>query len=198
MALTLPRRGPRIALRRLSVADLASFQNYRQNPELAQYQEWTPQPDSAALAFLGEMGAAELFVPGVWVQLGVADGVSGELLGDIGVRVSADGAEAELGFTLDPRAQGRGLATEAVAAAIALLFEDTAIDRVVAVTDARNHPAIRLLERLGFERFAEQGAVFRGEPCVEFSYELARPTMPGVGEVPIEPAVTPTARGRTR
>jgi RimJ/RimL family protein N-acetyltransferase len=53
------------------------------------------------------------------------------------------------GFTLSRKSQGRGLATEAVRGAIYLIFERTPALRVHAVTDARNLPCIRLLERIG-------------------------------------------------
>ena len=82
--------------------------------------------------------------------------------------------EAEIGFTLSPQAQGRGLGTEAVLAAIALLFEHSPVARVLAITDARNAPAISLLERVGMHRLHTDDAVFRGEACREHTYALSR------------------------
>jgi len=45
---------------------------------------------------------------------------------------------------------------------------------VVAITDARNSTAIRLLERIGMRRLRTRDAVFRGEACREHSYALSR------------------------
>ncbi len=161
-------------LRRLDATDLHAFQAYRSDPELGRWQGWTPKPDADALAFLNEMAAVPLFRPGEWTQLGIADGPAGPLRGDIGVYVSADGREAEFGFTLAHAAQGRGLASAAVCEAVALVFDQTAVQRIHAQTDARNTACIRLLERLGAPLIERIDTEFRGEPCVELRYELAR------------------------
>lgn len=161
-------------LRRLDASDLPAFQAYRGDPEVGRWQGWRPRPDAEALAFLNEMAAAPLFRPGQWTQLAIADDLTGQLLGDLGVYVSADGREAEFGFTLARGAQGRGHAGAAVCEAIALVFDQTAVERIHAQTDARNVACIRLLERLGAPLIQRMATEFRGEPCVEFRYELAR------------------------
>ena len=45
-----------------------------------------------------------------------------------------------------------------------------------AITDARNQPSIRLLERLGFLRTGTEAASFKGAPCREHTYELQNPS----------------------
>jgi RimJ/RimL family protein N-acetyltransferase len=59
-------------------------------------------------------------------------------------------ATAELGITLAPDRQGRGLASEALAAVMTRLFEDHGVYRVYAEADDRNRAVHRLFERLGF------------------------------------------------
>jgi RimJ/RimL family protein N-acetyltransferase len=166
--------GRRVAIRRLRETDLRAFQAYRHDPQLGLYQGWQPQSDQQALAFIAETSRAPLFPLGQWVQLGIAERTGDRLIGDIGICVAADGGQAEIGFTLEAAAQGRGLATEAVRAAIGLVFERTAVARVVAVTDARNLPSVRMLDRLGMRRVETVPAVFRGEACVEHVYTLSR------------------------
>lgn len=161
-------------LRRLAAADLADFQAYRHDPEVGRWQGWTPWPDAEALAFLEEMAAIPLFQPGRWTQLGIADEATGRLLGDIGIHLAADGRDAEFGFTLARGAQGRGIASAAVLAAIDMVFGQTPAERIHAQTDARNTACIRLLERLGARCVQRIVTEFRGEPCIEWRYELAR------------------------
>lgn len=161
-------------LRRLEPTDLAEFQAYRNDPDVGRWQGWAPKSDAQALAFLNEMAAVPLFRPGQWTQLGIADERTDELLGDLGVYVSADGREAEFGFTLARAAQGQGIASAAVCEAIALVFDQTPVARIHAQTDARNTACIRLLERLGAPVIQQIDTEFRGEPCVELRYELAR------------------------
>ncbi|MDR7335733.1 GNAT family N-acetyltransferase [Roseateles asaccharophilus] len=161
-------------LRRLAATDLAAFQAYRGDPDVGRWQGWTPQADEQALAFLNEMATIPLFQPGQWSQLAVADAQTDRLIGDLGIHVSADGLEAEFGFSLARAAQGRGIATAAVRAAIALVFEQTGVQRIHAQTDARNSACIRLLERLPARLLARIETEFRGEACVEWRYELAQ------------------------
>lgn len=161
-------------LRRMRADDLPAFKAYRSDPEVGRWQGWTPKPDAEALAFLEAMATVPLFQPGQWTQLGIADALTDELLGDLGIHVSADGREAEFGFTLAHAAQGRGIASAAVRAAIAMVLAQTAVERIHAQTDARNTACIRLLERLGATLLERIATEFRGEPCVELRYELAR------------------------
>lgn len=171
----LPREGARVLLRRLRPGDLAAFQAYRHDPVVGLYQGWIAQSDRAASEFLEQMHEAEPLRYDAWTQLAIARREDDGLIGDIGIRVAADGSEAEVGFTLGRTAQRQGLATEAVSAACALVFELTPARRILAVVDARNTSAIRLVERIGMRRIATAPAVFRGEACVEHTYELRRP-----------------------
>jgi ribosomal-protein-alanine N-acetyltransferase len=162
-----------LLLRRLRPGDLAAFQAYRALPEVGRYQGWSPMSDGEAAEFLSRMEAAPFFTPGEWVQLAIGE-PDGTLAGDIGIFLAADSGHAEIGFTLAPAAQGRGLATAAVREALDLVFAGTGIAEVHAVTDERNAPSIRLLERLGFQRKQRRDAVFKGEPCIELVYVLRR------------------------
>lgn len=170
----LPRLAAPALLRRLTVGDLAAFQAYRSDPAVGRYQGWAAMSDAEATAFLCEMQDAELLVPGTWSQIAIAEPTSCALVGDIGLCLARDGGEAEVGFTLSPLARGRGLATAAVRAAIQMVFQQTPAARVVGVTDARNTPSIRLLERLGMRCLASRDAVFRGEACIECVYAIGR------------------------
>lgn len=170
----LPRVADGVILRRLGTADLAAFQAYRTDTDLGRYQGWTPMPDAQALAFLEEMSHAPLFRPGAWTQVGIADPESLALLGDIGLHLAKDSRQAEIGFTLARHAHGRGLATAAVREAIHLIFELTEAECVLGITDVRNLPSIRLLQRLGMNRIESRHVTFKGEACDEYIYAMSR------------------------
>lgn len=59
---------------------------------------------------------------------------------------------AELGYSLMPSLQGRGLATEAVRRALDFGFDTLGLERIEADVDPRNEASCRLAERLGFQR----------------------------------------------
>jgi RimJ/RimL family protein N-acetyltransferase/uncharacterized protein YhfF len=170
----LPREFPGGRLRRLRPADREAFQAYRAIPELGRYQGWSPMSEAEALEFLVQMNQTPLFTRAAWVQLGIAELQSDALVGDIGLYLSADASTAEVGFTLRPSLQGRGLAGRAVREALGLLFAATEVTHVVGITDERNLASIRLLERLGFKYRETRDVVFRGAPCAENVYALSR------------------------
>lgn len=169
----LPIETERLRLRRLHAGDLDTFAAYRSDADLGRYQGWTPMSRDEARAFIDEMHAAPVFVVGEWLQLAIAARDRDALLGDVGI-VLRDAGTAEIGFTLAHAAQGRGYGGEAVAAALTLLFEHTAVARVQGVTDARNGASARLMARLGLRQVASADVVFRGEPCTEWTYEMQR------------------------
>ena len=173
----LPLRVPGAQLRRFRLTDLPAFQAYRHDPDVGRYQGWSPMPDDEAASFLANMSTAPLLQPGGWSQIAIAEQAGLRLWGDIGLRLASDGSEAEIGFTLAAAYQRRGIATAAVRAAIGLVFGHTTAARIIGITDARNEASVNLLERLGLQRTAEQQVMFRGEPCTEWVYMLARPRL---------------------
>ncbi|HYC97758.1 GNAT family N-acetyltransferase [Brevundimonas sp.] len=55
----------------------------------------------------------------------------------------------EVGWRLDPRCWGQGLATEGARAAMAFGFGRHGLDQIIAVAPRANTPSIRVMERLG-------------------------------------------------
>jgi RimJ/RimL family protein N-acetyltransferase len=170
----LPRFTGRLVLRRFRASDLARFQSYRCDPEVGRYQGWMPMDDAGAAAFIDAMARAPIGVRGEWFQIAVADSATDALVGDIGLGFDDDRAGvAEIGFSMAPAAQGRGLGTEAVRGALAILF-DAGVDLVEGVTDVRNVPSIRLLERVGMRLVRVQEAMCKGEQCTEHVHGISR------------------------
>lgn len=163
-----------VVIRRLALTDLARFYAYRSDPEVGRYQTWTPLTWHTAGDFLVEMATLELLRPGQWSQLALADPSTDELLGDLGICIEADGRMAEIGFTLHPDATGRGVATAAVSAIVALLFRVTSVDSVIGITDERHTRSIRLLTRVGFRQVGEATVSVKGEWCRELTWMIRR------------------------
>ena len=178
--LPLDRDGVR--LRALRRDDVAAFLLYRSDPDVARFQGWSPMDLARARAFIDEQcGLAEV-EGGAWRQLAIADARDDALLGDLGVWLSPDRTEAELGITVTPAAQGSGVGRRAVQAAAALLFADTPVQRVHACADARNMACRRMLQAAGFREGAASEVVVKGEPCTEYRYTMARPVAAPLGE----------------
>jgi RimJ/RimL family protein N-acetyltransferase len=99
----------------------------------------------------------------------------GPVIGEVSLILrSRDARQGELGWIFHPQSQGRGLASEAARAMLALAFNDASLHRVFARCDARNEPSWRLMERLGMRREAHfrEHAIFKGQWDEEFVYAI--------------------------
>jgi RimJ/RimL family protein N-acetyltransferase len=175
MPAQLPFRVGDICLRALREDDLSVFLGYRSDPLVARYQGWWPMNEAKAREFLRVQGAnASVDSAGGWFQLAIAEASTDALLGDLGVWLSHDRTEAELGITVAPTAQGRGVGRSAMRAGLALLFADPAVTRVRANADARNTPCRRMLVAAGFRETGTADVFVKEEACVEHQYIVER------------------------
>lgn len=180
-ALDLPQCIGPTRLRALRLSDLARFASYRADAGLAEFQSWDPMDPAAAESFLSENASVTHLNPGGWVQLAVADSVSDELVGDVGLFLSEDSTYAELGFTLARSAHGKGHATRAAELAVEQVFRLATVLEVRAVTDQLNQASVSVLRRAGFVQTGTREAVFKSKPCTEVLYARGRirPQEPG-------------------
>jgi aminoglycoside 6'-N-acetyltransferase len=142
----------RLVVRPLRVEDLEAFVAYRSDHEVARYQSWdSPYSMADAESLLSSQRGLGFGQPGEGLQVAVVDRSSGAVCGDCFVRIATHQPQtAEIGVTLARASQGKGLATEALTAVLAELFERHGMHRVFAQADDRNIAVQRLLERLGF------------------------------------------------
>lgn len=171
-------RTARLRLRPFTEADLSAFVAYRRDANVARYQEWdeTFSAEDARALFDRLRGVAP-GTPGAWFRFAIEKAADGALLGDCVLHVREDDPrQAEIGFTLARGYQGRGYAAEAVGALLEYAFGTLGLHRVVAITDARNAAAARLLERMGMRREGHhlQNVWFKGAWGDEFSFAILR------------------------
>jgi RimJ/RimL family protein N-acetyltransferase len=142
----------RLILRRFRPADLEAFVAYRSEKSVARFQSWDESYSrSDAETFLIEDSKVAPGQLGRWLQLAIEERETGNLCGDCAVRVAAEQPRtAEVGVTLAPQHQNRGIALEALRATLDWLFGEQDMHRVYAQADDRNEAVHRLLEKLGF------------------------------------------------
>lgn len=154
-------RTDRLILRRLRVDEAAAVAEYKNDPEVARFQDWSlPYPVDVA----AERIAADQVCP--WPSpgsgLNVAIEHQGRLIGDFGVGWDDTGTEAWIGYTLHPEHHGNGFATEAAAAVVDLLLSQ-GVTRVTASLDPLNVASVRVLEKVGFRHEGSARIQIRGE-----------------------------------
>lgn len=103
--------------------------------------------------------------------LGVEDKETGGLIGHVGL--SAARGSVEVGYAIEERLHGRGLATEAVAAMSEWALTELGLPEVLGVVAADNLPSCRVLEKAHFVRHAEDVKTVDGRPCMILIYRRA-------------------------
>ncbi len=155
---TWPVRTDRLLLRRARPDDATAAWTIRSQPGV---DEWLSRAADDRESWIAHFTAPERIARIVVIESAADPGHP--IIGDLMIRIQdpwaqaemADrvkGVEAELGWVIDPEHGGRGLATEAVRAALGICFDQLGLRRVVAGCFAENIPSWRLMERVGMRR----------------------------------------------
>ncbi len=179
--MTLSLVGARVRLRPWRDADLDPFARLSANADAMRH--LTPLPDRAASdAAAGRMRAHfDQYGFGFMVVETLDEGTFAGLAGLAHVTFDAPFAPAvEIGWRLDPRFWGQGLAAEAARLALWDGFGRLNLDEIVAFTVPANERSWRLMERLGMTRDPaddfDHPRVPEGDPRRRHVlYRLARP-----------------------
>ncbi len=160
-------------IRAFEEKDLEIFTRYRSQEVVAKYQSWTSYTYQDAVELFESMDYSTFGNEGNWYQLAISSLDSDELVGDLAVHF-IDQKQLEVGFTVSPEYQAKGVATEAVSSFLRYVFGELNKHRVVATTDVKNVASYRLLEKLGFRREGHfiQNVFFKGAWGDEYQYAL--------------------------
>ena len=169
-------RTPRLLLRHFTAADLEPFMAMHSDPEVVRYVPYPPLSREEAeerLRFIATMTAIDNEAQNLRFAVVLAE--TDELIGDVSLWSSPnDRQQAEIGYVVNPRFQGRGYATEAVTEVLRIGFEEARLHRITANADARNTASTRVMERVGMRREAHfvQGSYEKGEWVDEVEYGI--------------------------
>jgi RimJ/RimL family protein N-acetyltransferase len=146
----------RLTLRFFAPADFDDLYAYQSRPDVARYLHWHARdPVQVRQALEQQCGETSLGTEGGWLTFAVVWREAGRVIGEVGLRsLSREHRLGETGFVFNPDYQGRGLATEAAEAMLALGFDSLRWHRIIGSCDARNDRSARLMERMGMRREA--------------------------------------------
>jgi RimJ/RimL family protein N-acetyltransferase len=171
----LPLRTARTTVRTMTADDAEVVSDYRNDPEVARYQDWDlPDDAETSRARLAEVTADADLRPGCRDNLAID--VGGVVVGDVYVGLHEAGGVAEIGFTLATEHQGKGYAAEAAGAVVEALFDQFDLVRVYGELDPDNIASQRTLERIGlvFESQSKRSYWCRGAWVDNMTYSATR------------------------
>jgi len=151
-----PLQTERLLLRPFTAGDLDALLAIQSRDDVTRYLYWDLRTAAEVREVLDrKVRSTAIVAEGDNLSLAAVLRESGELIGDCSLRwVSAEHRQAEIGFIFHPDHHGRGYATEAAAALLALAFENLRVHRVIGRLEARNTASARVLERLGMRKEA--------------------------------------------
>jgi RimJ/RimL family protein N-acetyltransferase len=170
----------RLVLRRSVLDDAGPISSYRSDPDVHRYQGWErTDPDGIRLE-IQEMAGRAPGEPGGWVQFSVQERETGALVGDVGMSPADEPDVIKVGYTMAPEFQGRGYATEAVAALVDFAFDTLGANVVRAYASAENTPSIRVAEKVGMRLVERIEHVYGDEVWHGVRYEINREDRPQI------------------
>ena len=165
----------RLVLRPLERGDAGALHAYQSREDVARYHFWEPRSLADIHEKLDDWTKMTSMVEGNTLACAICRFPSGDLIGDISLRVTdTEAGQAEIGFSLNPDYQGYGYAREAAAAFLQYAFDEVGLHRVFGRCDARNLGSWKLMESLGMRREAHfrEHAIFKGGWDEEFYYAI--------------------------
>lgn len=136
---------PRLQLSPFKPSDWAFFRSLREDRAIMRYMAAIAPEKETRRLFAIRLAAAHTFV--------IRSRHDDTPLGDIGLQISAKyREEADIGYTVIPQAQGKGIASEALRAVCDYAFTQTGVKAINAYVLADNAGSVRVLEKMGFVR----------------------------------------------
>ena len=173
--LPLPIETSRLRLRSFVPGDLAALHAIRSREDVHRWLYSQPCSEDEVREMLERRIARVDDAPETGVALAVELRESGEFVGDVSLTLgSPEHRQAEIGFIFHPDHHGRGYATEAAEAVLALAFGTYDLHRVYGRLEARNTASARVLQKLGMRREAHlvENEWVKGEWQSELVYAL--------------------------
>lgn len=145
----------RLYLRRFVLEDAKRMSEYRNKEEVAKYQSWNTYSERKAQSRIKKlMKTDEFYKPRVDYHFAIVLKETDEIIGDIFTDILNE-RTFMLGYTLDSLYWSKGYASEMVGAFIEYMHTEYHFKKVMCYAYANNERSVRLLNRLGFEKFDE-------------------------------------------
>jgi len=176
LSITKPLRTPRLVLRPYEREDLTALHDMFGREEMCRYLPWPPMDLAAARAKLEQrLLQTRIAAEGDPIVLAAVEASTGRHVGEFMLRLnSAPNLLGEIGWSVHPAGQGRGLATEGAREMLRLGFGELGLHRIIAGSDARNVASVRVMEHLGMRREAEfvENELIKGEWLTEVIFAI--------------------------
>jgi RimJ/RimL family protein N-acetyltransferase len=153
----LPLETDRLTLRRFALDDVPGVLRLSADPTVHEVADELGSDEPEARAYVEQQLALDEFEPGALFDLAIERPEGGELIGM--ATVVRTEPTVEIGYALHTDFRGRGYATEAATALLALAMAEFGASEVRAQVAPANGPSRAVLERVGLREVGDRFAV---------------------------------------
>ena len=144
----------RLYAREFTPGDAEAVFEYAGNIENTGFLPFSPEPMEEVVKFLERRLAEQIQSPRSQYELALCLKETDELIGSMGLKLSEDGRQGELGYLLNMRFWHEGYAAEAALGFLRFGFLGLDLHRIHAFCDDQNSASYGVMERIGMRREA--------------------------------------------
>ena len=140
----------RLILRPHCESDFDGIHEYATDQDVVKFMQWGPNTLDETRFFLDTCIANQKHAERLSYDFAVVNREDGSFLGTVSLRLSSPSARAaELGYTYQKRAWGRGIASEAARRMVDFGFDELGLTRIFATCNPVNYASARVLQKCG-------------------------------------------------
>lgn len=145
----------RLYVREFNIDDVEAVFAYAGDAENTAFMTWGPDSRDDVVNFIHSRLAHQISSPRKAFDLAVCLKETGELIGAVGLYLTDDREQAELGYIFNKRFWKNGYAAEAAAGMLRFGFLCLDLHRIYARCDSENRDSERVMKRIGLRREGE-------------------------------------------
>lgn len=153
----LPIQSTRLVLREMSGGDWRAIASYNAAPEFHRFLPIAPPDAAATRGFVSLCLARARELPRRHYDTVLQERAYGDVVGTLRLSVRDPGS-GDIGYAIRPDYWNRGFATEAIGALLAAARASVGLREVWATVDPGNAASCRVMEKLGFRRYAGEAS----------------------------------------
>lgn len=140
----------RLVIRDFTREDWKEVHAYASDSKVTEYTIWGPNTEEETLEYIKMVLEMQKAEPRIGYELGVVLKESGRIIGGCGLHM--EGQNAEIGYCFHPDYWGKGYASEAAGAMLALGFNELGVHRIYATCRPANIGSAGVMKRNGMTK----------------------------------------------